>query len=399
MESSSQDEHPAQFPHGNQEALASMFSDLAVLTEKYPGELASSVFDFQPGAQDPMDIIKSALSCRHGVELISLLQESHVQQCLDLLDQFIDTIVPSDPQYTTVFHIQQKLCRKHGTFPNSFILPTSDLEKTSSQAEKFGGFADVWMGQYRERTVALKVVRISDQEELQEIYNAFTEVILWVRLHHPNVMPFYGINRQLFPSRLCMVSPWMTHGNIRDYLKRNPDANRPNLIIDVATGLEYLHSMRVVHGDLKGVNILISEEEHACLADFGLADVMYNHNTLNTVSTSSRNAGSVRWMAPELLDPEHFQLATSRPTQPSDIYSFAMVMFEIFSGYIPFFNLRRDAMVINYVISGKRPALPKANGLGLANEVWNAMDACWQNDWESRPTASAALEMLSRAFQ
>lgn len=74
-------------------------------------------------------------------------------------------------------------------------------------------------------------------------------------------------------------------------------------------------------------------------------------------------------------------------------------MGQIFSGYIPFFNLRRDAMVINYVISGKRPALPKANGLGLANEVWNAMDACWQNDWESRPTASAALEMLSRAFQ
>ncbi|KAJ7802642.1 kinase-like domain-containing protein, partial [Mycena olivaceomarginata] len=69
-------------------------------------------------------------------------------------------------------------------------------------------------------------------------------------------------------------------------------------LFETAHSLAYLHSQNIVHGDLRGGNVLINDEEHAQLADFGLAIV--TDATLGTTSTTRR--GSSRWMASELLD-------------------------------------------------------------------------------------------------
>lgn len=103
------------------------------------------------------------------------------------------------------------------------------------------------------------------------------EAVIWRQLFHPNVLPFYGIyNLNDDPLRVCLISPWMENGNIVDFLKRVPDANRTWLVRatvrvyvqgdinyvdqvrEIAQGLEYLHTMEpvVVHGDLKGVRHL-----------------------------------------------------------------------------------------------------------------------------------------------
>ena len=88
---------------------------------------------------------------------------------------------------------------------------------------------------------------------------------MWKRLDHPNIVAFKGIT--LNP--LQLVSEWMPGGELRNYIKQNPDTIRINLVgsfllllhsiapspqlLGIAKGLAYLHSYDVVHGDLKGV--------------------------------------------------------------------------------------------------------------------------------------------------
>lgn len=76
-------------------------------------------------------------------------------------------------------------------------------------------------------------------------------------------------------------------------------------------------------------NVLIDDEFHACLADFGLSEVSYDPNTANAISMSSVCNGSVRWMAPELLVPEEAGFEHARTSPETDIYSLSMLMWEV----------------------------------------------------------------------
>lgn len=172
---------------------------------------------------------------------------------------------------------------------------------------------------------------------------------MWKHLIHPNILPLLGITITPFQ----LISNWMPGGDLPEYLKKNPNANRLVLVSfhfaclfcpcsryqlsDVAKGLRYLHSCNVTHGDLKGVrerseslftsmltpgqpNILVDEFGHARIADFGLAAVAQNLDP--TLAISSQRGQTVRWAAPEVLN-------GAPCTKQADIFSFAMVMFEV----------------------------------------------------------------------
>ena len=82
--------------------------------------------------------------------------------------------------------------------------------------------------------------------------------------------------------------------------------------------MEYLHTQDLVHGDVKGSNILISDDEHALMTDFGLSKIM---TTMQT-STAIRGSGTVRWQSPELWNDEPKSF-------PSDVWAFGMTIVEV----------------------------------------------------------------------
>jgi len=159
-------------------------------------------------------------------------------------------------------------------------------------------------------------------------------------------------------------------------------------LIDIAQGLQYLHSIGVIHGDLKGPNILISDDHRARLIDFGLAGVIHDPDTVNLLTTQASNVlGTTRWMAPELLDPDQFEEAQGRPSKASDVYALAMVMLEVFSGAPPFGNLTKEAAVIWNVMKGVRPDRPLHTiSLGLSDVIWELMTQCWRHNPSKRPS-------------
>ncbi|OSX65544.1 hypothetical protein POSPLADRAFT_1125619, partial [Postia placenta MAD-698-R-SB12] len=268
------------------------------------------------------------------------------------------------------------------------------LLRKSDQPVASGSFADVWRGQWNAHHVALKSIRISNTIDLQRIMEHFCkEAVLWRHLSHPNITPFLGIDKALF--RLCMVSEWMPNGTIMTYVRTNPTVNRRQLVMDVAMGLEYLHSVDMVHGDLKGANIMINEAGNACLSDFGLTGVVYGLDTVNPVTPGSVVPGSIRWMAPESLDPEGAGVETMSALRESDVHSFSMVAWEVFSGKHPYNEYRLDAAVMYQILSGVRPSYPlSAEPLGLCEQVWDLMEQCWHPEWRLRPTMSSAVTRL-----
>ncbi|KAK0485349.1 kinase-like domain-containing protein, partial [Armillaria luteobubalina] len=173
----------------------------------------------------------------------------------------------------------------------------------------------------------------------------------WRQLHHPNVLPFLGVNKTLFAPRYCLISPWMDNGNIMSYLQVHPDHNRHTSLVQVAEGMRYLHNLNppIVHADIRGANILVMDDLHCCLADFGLS-LFAESQTLNCSSK-----GSIRWLAPEYMNPDLFDGSyfTAR-----DIYAYGCTIVEIFTGKSPFSDIKHDVIVMCKVITGNRPSKP-----------------------------------------
>ncbi|KAJ7760420.1 kinase-like domain-containing protein [Mycena metata] len=138
-----------------------------------------------------------------------------------------------------------------------------------------GGFGDIYRASCGGQVVALKYMRAVNLlrgDELRRLRSKFCrEALVWKDLHHPYILPFMGIDRDSYPSSLCMVSPWMEHRTVLNYLKDHGRGDVDKLLYEIAQGLEYLHSHDIVHGDLRGSNILITQDWSACLADFGLS--------------------------------------------------------------------------------------------------------------------------------
>ncbi|KAG6833875.1 hypothetical protein H0H93_012924, partial [Arthromyces matolae] len=223
------------------------------------------------------------------------------------------------------------------------------------------------------------------------------EVLLWGQLSHSNVLPIYGLYR--LRGRPCLVMPWMENGDVNKYLKEHPSASRLNLAIDVASGLQYLHAYGIIHGDLKGANILISTSGRAHVADFGLSSISSDPQILAWTSHSSISSkgGSVRWQAPELFDMENDQLVHN--TKSSDVYALGCVCYEIFTGQIPLSHITRDPTVMYQVKSGLRPSKPPPssppwNQWGLTPSIWSIMNSCWVESPLRRPTVKDILRGL-----
>ncbi|KIM68464.1 hypothetical protein SCLCIDRAFT_105575 [Scleroderma citrinum Foug A] len=221
------------------------------------------------------------------------------------------------------------------------------------------------------------------------------ETYVWSKLDHKNVIKLLGLTAA-FDHTISIVSPLMSRGNTFDYVQDSGVDPRP-LACGMTNGLHYLHTYKegpIVHGDIKGLNVLVTEEGKALLTDFGLS---FLTNSSFSMSTPGHTGGSLPWMAPELFEVQY------EPTAAQDVWAFAMtalVIFppicarrlvaeflqELFTREDPFYPLR-GAVIMRKIMVGP-PDRPSAENTcsRLTDEWWGICSKCWHSDPSMRPT-------------
>ncbi|KAJ7115375.1 kinase-like domain-containing protein, partial [Mycena epipterygia] len=216
------------------------------------------------------------------------------------------------------------------------------------------------------------------------------EAAILQSMDHPNIIRFIGVLDE--PNRLCIVTSWMKT-ELNSYLKANPGEPRKPLAHQVTEGLQYLRRHWIVHGDLKGINILVNGNGRVQIADFGSAYLVSDAEDRRSSRKWPRNAphsrgGTYRWMAPELLSPSRFGKACSLATFESDMFAFGMLSMKIFSGGNIPFHEESGPMAVNIaILAGNRPPRP-AN---IPDDIWNIATQCWREDPASRTDISTIL--------
>ncbi|KAJ7604656.1 kinase-like domain-containing protein [Roridomyces roridus] len=373
-------------------------------TEVLPILLGSIRLIFPQYSFDPHRIAKEVAALLHddlfvvAVRLVHLFsypdlrkeflafRGSDAQALLDLLQNLLDY-----EQFLVIrsilFEALTRLSDNSGLHPTCFAL--LGLQKIGHQVAA-GGFGDVWKGVVRGQTVCVKVMRLFQESDVRATVKEFSrEALIWRQLVHPNLLPFYGLYR--LENRLCIVSPWMENGNIFEYVKRNPPSisRRLSLILDVALGVEYLHKNRIVHGDLKAINVLVTPSHRACIVDFGLSSLADTVALRFTYSNTGPRGGTTRYQAPELLRAE------KQNHYGSDVYAFAHVCYEILTAKVPFFQIINDAAVMFKIFEGSRPErLPSCMGSPVLDNLWNLLQHCWKANWTERPKIEEIVQRL-----
>ncbi|XP_074377998.1 RAF-like serine/threonine-protein kinase 20 [Apium graveolens] len=315
-------------------------------------------------------------------------------ELLDLDSEFKDPIGAEKGEFIS----ETVLLEMEAGIYNLQIIRNADLEELQELGS--GTYGTVYHGKWRGTDVAIKRIkkscfagRSSEQERLSKDF--WREAQILSKLHHPNVVAFYGVVPDGPEGTLATVTEFMVNGSLRHVLVKKDRALDPRrkLMIarDAAFGMEYLHMKNIVHFDLKCDNLLVNlgdPRRPICkVGDFGLSRI--KRNTL--VSGGVR--GTLPWMAPELLNG-----SSSRVSEKVDVYSFGIAMWEILTGEEPYANMHCGAIIGGIVNNALRPPIPTR-----CDAEWKKlMEECWSPDPASRPSFTEItnrLQVMSTAIQ
>ncbi|KDQ53204.1 hypothetical protein JAAARDRAFT_39580 [Jaapia argillacea MUCL 33604] len=337
-----------------------------------------------------LELLQSVLrseSCK--TEVLSLENEN-AERFLVLLQDVIDSFPIDNDLRHAVHRLSIKLSQASEKLPTSLLLRS--IVTSSDRHVGGGGFADIFTGEYAQQDVALKRFRIfqspRDKVRIRKMF--FREALIWHRLRHPRVLPFLGIDAESFVPHICIVSPWISNGDIMKYLARNGlgSLNAHRVLTEVSEGLQYLHKQNVVHGDLRGGNIFLDDSCHVLLADFGLS----NFVDATRIATTVHRDGSTRWMSPELLAPKKFGMSFRR-TFASDVYAFGCVCLEVLTGEHPFSDIPSDGDFLMAVLTSQSTVQPTRPDLGeclrqmVLDKLWPLILRCLEQDPRDRPSS------------
>ena len=165
--------------------------------------------------------------------------------------------------------------------------------------------------------------------------------------------------------------------------------------------------------DFAQKNILIDSNFRPRLTNYGLVAIMLDPNIHDPGGTTCSPTDTVRYMAPELLNPAGFGLDTSNPTKKSDVYAFGIVTYQVgithyasvtvidvrtqvITGQLPYPGAK-DGVIIYNAVSGERPARPSGPNEWLSDDVWNFVSRCLSASWDGRPDVDFAINTLNDA--
>ncbi|CUA73454.1 Putative serine/threonine-protein kinase/receptor R826 [Rhizoctonia solani] len=232
-----------------------------------------------------------------------------------------------------------------------------------------GGFGNVHCGALKNGDkVAVKYLRMlgANNSDDKQLKLAAREIQVWSKRQHHNILKMLGV--AVYNNRIALISPWMANGNLTSYLLKHPEADRYDL----------------VHGDIKGANVLVSEDYVPKLTDFGSSTL----SKYTLAFTATQPYMVLRWTAPEIF------IEGKAHTFESDVYALGMTILEAFTGSVPYGSLH-DLTVMIRLMQKIPPERPRECMSGeFPDALWNLLASSWDVVPKNRPMALSIRSSL-----
>ncbi|KAF1322636.1 Serine/threonine protein kinase, partial [Globisporangium splendens] len=222
-----------------------------------------------------------------------------------------------------------------------WFIPTHQLKYDRGHSIGTGAFGDVYKATWLGTSVVIKFMGYEADGDAYNRELFYHELQVWFPLNHPHVIRLFGachVGKRFF------ACEYAGNGTLDGFLRKGDNSTKKwRKLYQVALGLQYLHSLNIVHNDLKCDNVLIGANEDAKITDFGLSCIPNSAE----VKIEAKKMGAVQWKSPEYLRGERLTVA-------SDLYGFGMCILEAVSGDYPWGSMI-DAAVRFQVLRGILP--------------------------------------------
>lgn len=271
---------------------------------------------------------------------------------------------------------------------NALITNASDIELTEELFSKKNGLGKIYNAKYKGEDVCCRVI-LFERLSRYDLEGIYTDLKSLVNLSNPNISPLVGLLIEE-NTKVCIVSPFYANGSLYDYIHENENEisfiDKIKLAIGIAKGLKYLNDNQVPHLHLSSRNVYLEDDMTPVIADFGF------DNLKEIASIFNKYTNKNSYSPPEiLLDSKTIGHTLGGDNESIDVYSFGMVLWEIFTNNIPF-NLKLSE-VINYVVDQKmRPEITR----DVDKDIAELIRLCWESENKNRPKLDEIIDILNK---
>lgn len=261
-----------------------------------------------------------------------------------------------------------------------------------------GGMGEVWLAEdpHLLRQVALKVLPLRKRDDEEFLVRFEREARAAAALHHPHILPVHDYGQQHLPDNQAityLVMSYVSGGSVDDRLKALSNGQGAltqdealTSLFQVAEAIDYAHVHNIVHRDIKPANMLLRDDNWLLLTDFGIARILTDADAF----TTGTYLGTPTYMAPEQ--------AQGHAVPASDIYSLAVVAYQLFTGRVPFQADNPFALTFQHAFAP--PTSPRVYNPALSPEFEAALLRGLAKDPAQRPrSATAYVTSLDQALK
>ncbi|RIB18583.1 kinase-like domain-containing protein [Gigaspora rosea] len=363
-------------------ASKSIEEEFKSLTEEFDGLMR--VLNFTMAVQNQIQMDEDRKVLKHDIsEMTKYLREieggiTNITDNMTQINSKLDDITQLNLAW------QKKLLNNDENIFESALIKMTDLYDPPEPVKR--GKISKKSLNYDDVAIKEKFLESNDQDLIKDI---LSQVVILKKLKESQyILQFFGIVQD--GNVMYMVTEWCEYGNLQDFYRGYGPLNwfqKSSIAVDIVRGLTFLHTVSILHHDIRSENILITIHQQAKIANFTLSRG-FNDPTKNVLPTIEM----VRWMAPEKLSDHEKNPYTIK----CEIYSFGMLLWEIAEEKIPFENERDILEIRNLILIKKvRPSF----SIGVPIEYSKISYQSMQDNPNARPALKNIFLTLYSLYQ